>query len=288
MIVGLTAKNDPKALALAATTIERLDREGHRSCMDPDTAEWLGRKDEACHEKKDLGHHSDMLVTLGGDGTLLSVARHAPPHVPIIGVNMGTLGFLTEIRPEEFEDVLAAALAGRAQCEPRGTLEAFVEGREEPQRVLNDVVVNKGALARIIEMSVEVDGTFVSSFRADGLIVATPTGSTAYNLSAGGPVLYPTVPAIIITPICPHMLTNRPIVLPDHLEITICLRDRPEEVYLTLDGQEAIPLTEAGKVVVRKSEHKVCLIHSPSKDYFRVLRRKLKWGGGENRFEGIQ
>jgi NAD+ kinase len=283
MIVGLTAKNDPRALALVAKTIERLAGEGHAVCIDPETAEWLGQKERACHDKKELGLHSDMLITFGGDGTLLSVARHAPHDVPIIGVNMGTLGFLTEIRAEELDDVLTAALAGRAQCESRGTLDALVEGME-PQRVLNDVVVNKGALARIIEMSIEVDGgIFVSSFRADGLIVATPTGSTAYNLSAGGPVLYPTVPAIVVTPICPHMLTNRPIVLPDHLEITIRLPNNPEEVYLTLDGQEALPLTEAGKVVVRKSEHTVCLIHSPNKDYFRVLRRKLKWGGGEER-----
>ncbi|MDX1584740.1 MAG: NAD(+)/NADH kinase, partial [Thermoanaerobaculia bacterium] len=222
-------------------------------------------------------------ITFGGDGTLLSIARHAPQEVPIIGVNMGRLGFLTEIPVEEFDEVLEQFLEGRAVIEPRGALDVTVvheSGSEERYRVMNDAVVNKGALARIIEMWVETEEAFVTSFRADGLVVATPTGSTAYNLSAGGPVIYPTVEAVVITPICPHMLTNRPIVLPDHMTVTIKIREAREEVYLTLDGQEAVSLEDAERVVVRKSDQTISLVQSPSKDYFEILRQKLKWGEG--------
>jgi len=167
--------------------------------------------------------------------------------------------------------------------EPRVTFDVSVTGgdREEVRyRVLNDAAINKTALSRIIEMRVKVAGLFVSTFRADGLIVATPTGSTAYNLSAGGPIIYPTMGAIVITPICPHMLTNRPLVLPDELDIEVGIfrHSEDQEIYLTLDGQEGIPLTERDRVCVRKSEHRVLLVQSADKNYFDVLRTKLKWG----------
>lgn len=248
--------------------------------FDHETRDAIGEKAGASHARTELGDHCDLLITLGGDGTLLSVARHAPSQVPIIGVNMGKLGFLTEITVEEFPGILTRVLAGRYQSEPRVTFDVLVRngGGERAVRVLNDAVINKGALARILEMWVEVSGQFVSSFRADGLIVATPTGSTAYNLSAGGPIIYPTMEAVVITPICPHMLTNRPIVLPDTLEIEIRIGPRREDVYLTLDGQEGFPITEKDRVFVRKSAHTINLVHSPEKNYFDVLRRKLKWG----------
>lgn len=198
---------------------------------------------------------------------------------------MGTLGFLTEIRVEEFPNVLERVLDGNYIVEPRVTFIAKVRGPERDDseyRVLNDVAINKSALSRIIEMKVNVAGQFVSTFRGDGLIVCTPTGSTAYNLSAGGPIVYPTMGAVVITPICPHMLTNRPLVLPDELDIEISIAspvDR-QEIYVTLDGQEGMPLTADDHVCVRKSEQRVLLVQSPDKNYFDVLRQKLKWGEG--------
>jgi len=145
-------------------------------------------------------------------------------------------------------------------------------------RVLNDATINKSALARIVEMEVKVSGTLVSNFRADGLIISTPTGSTAYNLSAGGPIVYPTMSAMLITPICPHMLTNRPIVLPDYVDVEVAIATQLQEIFLTLDGQEGLALTEHDRVCVRKSQATVLFVQSPGKDYFQVLRKKLKWG----------
>jgi len=233
--------------------------------------------------KNELGKSSALIVTFGGDGTLLSVARHAPSDVPILGVNMGTLGFLTEVSLEEFPAMLERVLAGDYTAEPRVTFDVKVEGPEHDHRtyrVLNDATINKSALARIIEMKVTVAGNFVSTFRGDGLIVSTPTGSTAYNLSAGGPIIYPTMSAVVLTPICPHMLTNRPIVLPDELDVEIAITRDVEghDIYLTLDGQEGIPVTPDDRICVRKSAHPILLVQSPDKNYFDVLRNKLKWG----------
>src|SRR5204862_383880 len=240
--------------------------------------------DSDTDSKQELARRSDLLITFGGDGTLLSVARHAPEHVPVVGVNMGTLGFLTEIRVEEFPAVLEKVLEGDYHVEPRVTFSVSVSGPErDPNkhyRVLNDIAINKSAVARIIEMRVSVAGLFVSTFRGDGLIVCTPTGSTAYNLSAGGPIIYPTMGAIVITPICPHMLTNRPIVLPDELDVEIGILSTIEghDIFLTLDGQEGIPITPDDRICIRKSEQSILLVQSADKNYFDVLRNKLKWG----------
>ncbi|MGA7614587.1 MAG: NAD(+)/NADH kinase [Thermoanaerobaculia bacterium] len=280
--IGISAKiNSQKALLYAAKTADDLRAQGHSICFDPMTAEALGLGSAECHPKSELGAASQILVTFGGDGTLLSVARYAPRDVPIIGVNMGTLGFLTEIRVEEFPTLLQDVLEGNFEAEPRVTFDIALSGhgpRDLHFRVLNDAVINKSALARIIEMRVEVAGQFVSTFRADGLIVSTPTGSTAYNLSAGGPIVYPTMRAVLITPICPHTLTNRPLVLPDSLEIEIGLLTDQPEIYLTLDGQEGLPINDRSRVRIRRSEEPVLLVQSPNKNYFDVLRRKLKWG----------
>ena len=281
--IGISAKiTAPAALAYASTIAADLRSRGHDICYDDATASAMG-DGSACVIKPELGKSSDLIITFGGDGTLLSVARHAPAHVPILGVNMGTLGFLTEIQVEDFPSVLERVLSGGYDVEPRVTFDVSVNGpgRDDSHyRVLNDVTLNKTALARIIEMKVSVAGMFVSTFRADGLIVATPTGSTAYNLSAGGPIVYPTMHAVIITPICPHMLTNRPIVLPDELDIEISLvaPGSDQETFLTLDGQEGFRIGEQDKVCIRKSEQRVLLIQSPDKNYFDVLRTKLKWG----------
>ncbi len=283
--IGIAAKTtSSEALECASNVAADLRKRGYEVCFDDVTAEAIGH-DGTCNTRSELGLHSDLLITFGGDGTLLSVARHAPDSVPILGVNMGTLGFLTEIRLEEFPALLERVLDGDYAVEPRVTFNARVigpgrDGRE--YRVLNDVAINKSALARIIEMRVSVAGQFVSTFRGDGLIVCTPTGSTAYNLSAGGPIVYPTMNAVIITPICPHMLTNRPLVLPDELDIEIGIFSPSEgqEIYVTLDGQEGMPITAQDRVCVTKSRQSVLLIQSPDKNYFDVLRQKLKWGEG--------
>ena len=281
--VGIVSKPTRRAIELATSTIERLEKAGHQIVMDRATASSLEQRGSGgSYEKHELGSEAELVVTFGGDGTLLSIARHAPRDTPIIGVNMGTLGFLTEIRTDELDDVLDMALEGRAPIEPRNTLDVTVQNprSKDSYRVLNDAVVNKGALARIIDIHVEVDGKFVTVFRADGLIISTPTGSTAYNLSAGGPIIYPTLDAIVVTPICPHTLTNRPIVLPDSSEVTLRFQKTREEIFLTLDGQQAIPVDEDDTVYVKKSDRTVALVQSPTKDYFDVLRGKLKWGEG--------
>jgi NAD+ kinase len=283
--IGIAAKTTSKhALAYAYEVGEGLRTRGLGVVYDEDMARELGIANDTA-PKASLGRSSDLLITFGGDGTLLSVARHAPEHVPIIGVNMGTLGFLTEIRVEEFPAMLERVLAGSFHVEPRTAFEVSVSGpSREPgtrYRVLNDCAINKSAVARIIEMRVSVAGVFVSTFRGDGLIVATPTGSTAYNLSAGGPIIYPTMGAVVITPMCPHMLTNRPLVLPDELDIEVSLiTPDAKDIFLSLDGQEGFEIGEEDRICIRKSEERVLLVQSPDKNYFDVLRNKLKWGEG--------
>jgi len=281
--IGISAKiTSPNALEYAARIAADLRARGFEVCFDYATADKLNDRGK-CVAKGDLGRHSDLLITFGGDGTLLSVARHAPHNVPILGVNMGTLGFLTEIRVEEFPEVFERVLAGDYLAEERVAFDVRVEGPgrdHRTYRVLNDATINKSALARIIEMKVTVSGSFLSTFRADGLIIATPTGSTAYSLSAGGPIIYPTMGAVLLTPICPHMLTNRPIVLPDELIVEIEVETAHQEVFLTLDGQEGLPITKDDRVRVSKSAESVKLIRSENKNYFDVLRTKLKWGEG--------
>jgi NAD+ kinase len=281
--IGISAKiTSEEALAFAARVVADLRARDYDVCFDYATADKLGDRGK-CVAKGELGKHSDLLITFGGDGTLLSVARHAPKDVPILGVNMGTLGFLTEVRVEEFQDVMERVLAGAYETEERVTFDVSVRGPgrdHRSYRVLNDATINKSALARIIEMRVSVGGEFVSAFRADGLIIATPTGSTAYNLSAGGPIIYPTMGAVVLTPICPHMLSNRPIVLPDNLEIEIVIATPNQEIFLTLDGQEGLPVAQNDKICINKSPNPVMLVRSSTSNYFDVLRTKLKWGEG--------
>jgi NAD+ kinase len=281
--IGICAKvSAPAAVETARRTAADLIRRGYVVHFDAKTAEAAALPGAGHCPKPELGAHADLLISFGGDGTLLSIARHAPEGVPVIGVNMGTLGFLTEIRVDEFPSILESVLAGDYKSEARVAFNVTLRGEngERHFRVLNDAVINKSALARIIEIKATVGGFFVSSFRADGLIVATPTGSTAYNLSAGGPILYPTMRAVVITPICPHTLTNRPIVIPDEQPIEIELISG-QEVFLTLDGQEGYPLPISERVVIEKATERVTLVQSPDKNYFDVLRSKLHWGNGE-------
>jgi NAD+ kinase len=242
-------------------------------------------KFDACFEERSvIPEEVDFVIVLGGDGTLLGAARRVADYgVPILGVNLGGLGFLTEIPLKRLYPVVEKMLEARLEVEGRLMLETRVSrGNEEVCRfmVLNDVVINKGALARIIDLDVYIDDQFLTTFRADGLIVSTPTGSTAYNLSAGGPILYPTLSSFILTPICPFALTNRPIILPDTATIYITLTRKSEEkVSLTFDGQVGFDLRYADRVAVYKSRKRIRLIKSPYQGYFEILREKLGWGG---------
>jgi len=224
----------------------------------------------------------DIIVVLGGDGTMLSVCRLVGDKgIPILGVNIGGLGFLTEVQKDELYEFFENVLAGECPIEERIMLTTYVHRNKEriaEYIVMNDVVVNKGALARIIDLETYINHAYVTTFKADGLIVSTPTGSTAYALSAGGPILYPTLSSIVLAPICPHTLTNRPIVLPDDVIIEIILRSQTEDVFLTLDGQVGFPLKLNDIVEVRKSPFKTKLLTPCKKDYFQILRTKLKWG----------
>jgi NAD+ kinase len=224
----------------------------------------------------------DLVVVLGGDGTMISTARLVEDHEPLVlGINYGSLGYLTEFRIEEMFAALEMMFAGDYEVDHRVMLEAehWREGEKiATGRVLNDVVINKSALARIIEIEVHFNALFVNGFRSDGLIVATPTGSTAYNLSAGGPIIYPSMNAIVVTPICPFTLTNRPIVVPDTAEIELRLLNENEGVVLTLDGQTGYAMKANDKVMICKSSTSFDLVRPANRNYFDVLRNKLKWG----------
>lgn len=225
---------------------------------------------------------ADLIVVLGGDGTMISTARLVgDADVLVLGINYGSLGYLTDFRIEEMFPALELIVAGEYEVDRRVMLDAeHWRGDEKLNtgRVLNDVVINKSALARIIEIEVKLNELFVNSFRADGLIVSTPTGSTAYNLSAGGPIVYPSMNAVVLTPICPFTLTNRPIVVPDQAQIELKLENENEGVFLSLDGQTGYTMKAADRVVIRKSETAFNLVHPANRNYFDVLRDKLKWG----------
>ncbi len=236
--------------------------------------------DEINHEK--LAGDVDLMLVLGGDGTMIATARMiGDQEVPVLGVNYGGLGYLAEFRIEELYSALESILAGNYRLDKRVMLAVELHRGDTSlvtHRVLNDVVINKSALARIIEIEAYLNHQFVNSFRADGLIVSTPTGSTAYNLSAGGPVIFPSMNAVVITPICPFTLSNRPIVVPDSAEIELLLKTDHEEVALTLDGQVGFPLKVEDRVSIGKSRTTFHLIQPSNRNYFDVLRDKLRWG----------
>lgn len=225
----------------------------------------------------------ELVVVLGGDGTLLSVARGLRDGVPILGANLGNLGFLTEVRRSELYAAMEEVLAGRYRTEERSLLEVRVRrarGEAGPAfAALNDAVITKGALSRIIELVIEVDGHLVARYRSDGLIVSTPTGSTAYNLSAGGPILHPLLAVAVLTPICPHALALRPIVVPDRSQIEVTLETAEEEVHLTLDGQAGGRLGFGDTVTITRGPQAVTLLKVGERSFFDNLRDKLRWGG---------
>ena len=233
-------------------------------------------------EPEELAVNADLVLVLGGDGTMIAAARlMGETEVPVLGVNYGGLGYLAEFRIEELYTALESILAGNYRLDRRVMLDVELQRGDAPatrNRVLNDIVINKSALARIIEIEAYLNRQFVNSFRADGLIVSTPTGSTAYNLSAGGPVIFPSMNAVVITPICPFTLSNRPIVVPDDAVIELCLKTEEEEVALTLDGQVGFPLQVEDRVTIRKSQTTFNIVQPTNRNYFEVLRDKLRWG----------
>jgi len=233
-------------------------------------------------ETDKLAGEVDLMLVLGGDGTMIATARLiGDQEVPVLGINYGGLGYLAEFRIEELYTALESILSGNYRLDRRVMLAVELRRGNDPpktSRVLNDVVINKSALARIIEIETYFDRYFVNSFRSDGLIVSTPTGSTAYNLSAGGPVIFPSMNAVVITPICPFTLSNRPIVVPDNAEIELLLKTDNEEVALTLDGQVGFPMEVEDRVVIRKSGTTFNIIQPSNRNYFDVLRNKLRWG----------
>jgi NAD+ kinase len=256
-----------------------LRQKGYETFIDVETASVLNIDGFARSQIPSL---SDLIIVLGGDGTLISTCRLvADKGVPVLGVNIGGLGFLTEIPVEKLYEMLEIVLTGDCPIEERLMLKAQVLRHGAliaEYNVLNEVVVNKAALARIIDLETYINQSYVTTFKADGLIISTPTGSTAYSLSAGGPVLYPTLDNIVVTPICPHTLTNRPIVLAGNSIIEVILRSPTERVYLTLDGQVGFSVMQNDTVVVEKSPFKTRLLIPCDRDYFEILREKLKWG----------
>lgn len=285
--IGIIAKqNKPEAVTISRQLIEWLKPKGVEVYLE----EGLG-KAVNLHEtvsvkntvkREEIPAQVEMIIVLGGDGTLLSVARLVGTHqVPILGVNLGGLGFLTEITLDELYQVLERVLQGDFTADERVVLNTAVIRRGERLTefmVLNDAVINKGALARIIDLETTINGEYLTTFKSDGLIISTPTGSTAYNLSAGGPIVYPSLHCIIITPICPHTLTNRPIMIPDDVVVRAILKSKQQEVVLTLDGQQGFVLEFEDVVEVRKAQGRILLIKSPYRHYFELLREKLKWG----------
>ncbi len=238
---------------------------------------------EVVQDEEEVGVSADMVVVLGGDGTLIHAAGLLGGRpVPILGVNMGSLGFMTEVPQSGMYGALDAVLAGRATLSARMKFRVHLHRGGSSERaldaeVLNDVVIAKGALSRMVELDTRCTGQYVTTYKADGIIVATPTGSTAYSLAANGPIMYPTMRGVIIAPICPHMLTQRPLVVPDDENIEIVLVN-DSEVYLTLDGQKGLKLERGDRVQVKQSYNRVLLVRNPQIDFFGILRQKLRWG----------
>lgn len=283
--IGLVAKpGDAEIPARLRELVELLRNRGLSVLLDEEAADLVGATGDAEGiDRDDLADRVDLLVVLGGDGTLLSVSRSAAAAgTPVLGVNYGGLGFLTATTPDELERALDLVLAGEYAVDRRRMLRArVVDAAGEDlhvREVLNDAVINKTDLARIVELSAEVDGELVSNFRADGLIVCSTTGSTAYSLAAGGPIVMPEVDALVLTPICPHTLTNRPLVLPGHAEVRIRQVSVDQKVILTLDGQEGLVLDPEQSVVVSRSPASLSLLQPLRHPYFEILRTKLQWG----------
>ncbi|MFH2013081.1 MAG: NAD(+)/NADH kinase [Pseudomonadota bacterium] len=279
--IGIIAKpNKTEAIEVAKNLVGWLSERSIEIFLDSALASLI--KHPNSYDLAKIPSLVDMIIVLGGDGTLLSVARAiGNRNVPILGVNLGGLGFLTAITLDELYPVLESVIRGDYKLSNRTALKVSLhrKGKKVDEcRVLNDAVINKGALARIIDLEISIDGKYLTTFKADGLIICTPTGSTAYSLSAGGPIVYPPLHSVIITPICPHTLTNRPLILPDNVTIEVILNSSNEDVFLTLDGQVGFAFDTDSMLEIKKAKSRIHLIEPLHKNYFEVLRAKLKWG----------
>ncbi len=279
--IGIIAKpGSSRAMEVVPSLLAWLRVRGVATRCDEITAAYAG--EDGGIPREEVPEGCDLVIVLGGDGTLLSAARAiAGREIPLFAVNLGGLGFLTAITIEEIYPELERALRGEHRIGKRRMLRCdLIRGEKviSSYEALNDVVLNKAALARMIDLETYVDSHFVCSYKADGLIVSTPTGSTAYSLSAAGPIIFPSVGALCITPICPHMLTNRPVIVSDESEIRVWNRGKDGETYLTVDGQVGEPLQRDDCVVCRSSPHILRLVRPPKMLFFDVLREKLRWG----------
>lgn len=284
--IGIITKlSDPNALEATSELAHWLHRRGcqvtitHEAAKDGDIPDTVALP---CHQDQ-LAQHQDLVVVIGGDGTFLAACRATGnANTPLLGINMGRLGFLTEIPQDTMLEAMEVILAGQFQMEERMQLSVCVarDGQKILRhRVLNDVVLHKGALSRMLEFQVAIDERFVFSSRADGLIITTPTGSTAYALSAGGPIIHPALNTIVMVPICPHTLTNRPIAVPGEGIIAVTLvKDSSDDQRLTLDGQTGFILRNGDTILIRQSRHHIRILHLPDRNYYSVLRQKLRWG----------
>ena len=278
-IISKPRKEDLCAIVPALT--DWLKQRSLAVLYDEETAGCVGAP-SASVSRAELGGRADLAVVLGGDGTLLAAARALGDHdIPVLAINLGGLGFLTSFPREELYPALELALSGNYRISERVLLDAALErggSAVARHRALNDVVVNKAAMARILDLDLYFDGGYACSYKADGIIFATPTGSTAYSLSAGGPIVHPQVGAFLVTPICPHALSNRPLVVPDHMKVELVVASAQEDAFLTVDGQVGVQLRDGDRVTVTKAGNKLRLVRPPDKVYFEILRAKLKWG----------
>ena len=286
-ILAKSSERTPKAEVDRAVDAVRslqsfLEEHGHSVVVDERTADIGGFTPSASMEG--LPEGADLAIVLGGDGTLLYAARQFAPHdLPIYGINLGRLGFLTDTDPENWLVGLTRVLEGDYTVEQRIMLSGILRRPDGtvlgPYRALNDFVINKGALAQVVRLSTHVDDRFVSSYLADGIIVSTPTGSTAYGLAVGGPIIVPTTEVMLVAPICPHILTNRPLVVAADSTIDVRLVEARDDCYLTIDGQEGVRLQPGDTLQVRRSTKSARLVRTDSADFFAILRTKLRWGG---------
>jgi NAD+ kinase len=280
--VGIISKpGKPELSTIVAQLLDWLRTHGYEAVIDTETAHYVEGCD-VCERHEIAEQEPAFVVVLGGDGTLLAAAREvAHAKIPILGVNLGSLGFLTEVPLGELYPILDAIHAGRCGAEHRAMLRCrLVRGGQcvAEYSALNDIVAGKGTISRMADFDVFLNGKFISNYKADGVILSTPTGSTAYSLASGGPILVPNVDAFVITPVSPHSLTNRPLVVHDSAEFEIRVKSTPEESYLTVDGQVGTPLIAGDRVICKKAEDHVILLRLTDRNFFDVLRAKLKWG----------
>jgi NAD+ kinase len=276
----ISKPSKPELAGLLPEILSWFHKHEYTVYLDNETAQYIDGE-EVVSRKHLAEKHPDFALVLGGDGTLLSAARAiAHEQIPILAVNLGSLGFLTEVPINEMFPTLDAVDAGQCPMEERAVLDARVfRGGEQLAHhfALNDVVANKSAISRLVDFDLLIDGAFVLHYKADGVIIATPTGSTAYSLAAGGPVLMPSVSSFVVTPVCPHALTHRPLVVTDRAQIELHVETGIEEAYLSVDGQIGMPLQQGDRIVCKKAAHSVRLMRV-RRTFFDVLRNKLKWG----------